>query len=107
MSQDDETGAEAPRSASPPHPEVVAQIAVNLAQLSAEPASAEQLDAVRADIQTYGLPAFFQAAQQQLLAERVLVPAAAPALPLVPAAAPALPLPAEAFVLFPRGDEGR
>jgi hypothetical protein len=54
------------RTTAAPHPEVVAQIASELAQLEADSSSAEHLDPLQAAIQTYGLAAYFQAARQRL-----------------------------------------
>lgn len=55
----------------PPDREVVAQIALDLARLSADPTSEEVQAAVRADIQAHGMSAYFHAAMQTLAAEQV------------------------------------
>lgn len=54
----------------PPDREVVAQIALDLARLSANPGAEEALEAVRADIETHGMSAYFYAATQTLAAEQ-------------------------------------
>jgi hypothetical protein len=53
----------------PPDREVVAQIALDLARLNADPSIDDSRDAVRSQIQSQGLPAFFNAAAQTLAAE--------------------------------------
>ncbi len=67
----DNTGGNEPQveRIAAPDREVVAQIALNLARVNANPTATENLDAVRADIQAHGLPAFFNAAVQTLAAE--------------------------------------
>jgi FAD/FMN-containing dehydrogenase len=55
----------------PPDREVVAQIALDLARVNANPDSEANFDAVRADIQAHGVAAYFHAAAQTLEAERV------------------------------------
>lgn len=58
-----------PPAGPPPDREVVAQIALNLARLNANPGGEENLDAIRADIENEGLPAYFHAAVQTIAAE--------------------------------------
>jgi hypothetical protein len=54
-----------------PDREVVAQIALDLARVNADPQSEASLAAVRSDIEAHGLPAYFHAAMQTVAAEQV------------------------------------
>jgi len=53
----------------PPDREVVAQIALDLARVNADPSADTSMEAVRSDIQNHGLQAYFHAAVQTLAAE--------------------------------------
>src|SRR5262245_15979897 len=76
-------------TANPPHPQVVSQIAHDLARLAADPASGAHLESVRAAIRTHGLAAFFDAARQTVSDGQPLASGSAVAF-AAPTAAPAL-----------------
>lgn len=63
------SSSQIPPAGPPPDREVVAQIALNLARLNANPEATDSLEAVRANIETEGLSAYFHAAAQTLAAE--------------------------------------
>ncbi len=87
LRQESRTSVTDPSTLNQPAPEVVAQIAANLARLRAEATSVEHLAAVQADLEAHGLAAFFHGATRRLVEDHLLV-VPAPGAPLARAAVP-------------------